>query len=372
MHERVRRDEIRGAAAPRIALPVHFPRAWIDSTNSTDRIMNTSASIPVVLCVDVEPDKRRVDVRARLPWRGFALTQQVLDRLRSGVARTSPDARFSWYFRIDPQVERTYGSAAWIVETNPALMDALRAAGDDFGLHVHAYRWDASRNGWVMDYGDPEWIDSCLTLAFSAFESSVGTPCTLFRFGDHWMDQRTFERLAALGVEIDLTIEPGHDAASPYRESEPFTGVLPDYRSTPSYPYRPSDADFRVPDGTRHDGIWELPVTTAPVQPPLAYRVYHRWISGRPPVATSTALVSAEPSVFARIIDEALGRPNPHLVLALHSGAVTTTRHAARIETNLSVLLKRPEASRFAWVTPRAAIERLQPSSARSALIDQA
>jgi hypothetical protein len=44
-------------------------------------------------------------------------------------------------------------------------------------------------------------------------------------------------------------------------------------------------------------------------------------------------------------------------VLALHSGAYVTPRHAARIDANLAWLLNRPDASRFAWVTPHAALE---------------
>lgn len=324
--------------------------------------------IPIVLCIDVEPDARHLDLAAPSPWDGFRRTWEMLESCRGAIGRRSACApRFSWFLRMDSQVQRGYGSLAWVVDRHPELVDAIRAAGDHLGLHVHAWRWREDGNGWVIDYADRAWLDDCLTEAFAAFAAAVRASCTSFRFGDHWMDQATFARLEALGVEVDLTPEPGHGPASYYEPDIRFTGELPDYRSVPVYPYRPSVRDYRVSDPTRTRGPWVLPVTTSRVPPPLLHRLYRRITTRRSWGDVSTALISHHPTLFGRIVEDALHRPNPHLVLTLRSSAVGNRWYAARVESNLVALLSRTEAARFVWVEPSAAVRLLsRPASSES------
>ena len=326
--------------------------------------MNPPDPIPVVVCIDVEPDARLLDPGVRSPWSGFEQTTALLEEFRQQINGNNP-AQFSWFLRMDPQIEMIYGSASWIAETHGLIVQRLRDAGDEMGLHVHAMRWSAPERAWVNDYADAAWIEQCLTTGFTAFQSSIGQRCRCFRFGDRWMDQPTLERLEALGVQIDLTLEPGHDDRSFYGSDERFTGVLPDYRVVPVAAYRPAANDYRVADVGKNAAIWELPVTTAPIQPRLAYRLYRRWLTRRPPTAAVTGLLSVEPGLFRRIIDTALARSDRHLVLPLRTGASTSRRYAQRIRTNLEALERHPAAARLAWVTPRVAIELLQDLAAR-------
>lgn len=322
--------------------------------------MSEPARIPVVVCIDVEPDPRAVDLKAPPPWLGFQQTYDLLQPFRDPLSLQSGNpARLSWYLRMDPQVQMAYGSASWGVESNAGLVDRLRSLGDEIGLHVHSWRFDTASGVWVSDYSNAEWIDECLALSFSAFMRTIGRNCRTFRFGDRWMDQRTFGRLEALGIEIDLTLEPGYGQGSFYTPSESFSGRLPDFRQVPRRPYRPSAADYRIADPSRQQGIVALPVTTAQVQPALWHRLYNRWVAQRPATDMSTALISLEPSLFRTVVDDALEREHPHLVLPLRTGAAGVPKYASRVEANLNWLSRRSDASRFAWVTPAEAIQLL-------------
>ncbi len=318
--------------------------------------------IPVVLCLDVEPDARHVDLRAPSAWDGFPRTWELLDSCRDTIGRRSAgEPHFSWFLRMDSQVQRGYGSLSWPVDHHRALVDAIRASGDHVGLHVHAWRRDDDRDEWLIDCADTAWVNDCLTAAFDAFASAMGTRCTTFRFGERWMDQAVFARLEALGIEVDLTPEPGHLPVSFYEPGERFAGEIPDYRDVPPYPYRPSLRDYRIPDPERNCGAWVLPVTTSRVPPTLPHRLYRRFVSRRSWGDVSTALVSHHPTLFARIVDDALARPSPHLVLTLRSSAAGRPQLASRIEANLAALLSRPEAARLVWVEPAAAVRLLNP-----------
>lgn len=319
--------------------------------------MSAVSPVPLVLCVDVEPDARSFKPDAPSPWDGLPRSLDLLEEFRGAVASaTGRPAHVSWFLRMDPQVERGYGRMAWVVDGHPEIFDRLCAAGDHFGLHVHVPRWDAAAGDWVIDYADAGWVDDCIARAFEAFRQSVGVPATTFRFGDHWMDQRTFAQIEALGVEVDLTLEPGHDETDFYGRFERHTGGPPDFRAVPTHPYRPSLADYRVPDPDRCDGPWVLPVTTARVRPRLLHRLYRHLVSRRTWGETSTALVSQHPSLFSQIVDAALARPNPHLVLTLRSSAAVKPAYAARVRANLSSLLRRPEGRQLAWVDPATAV----------------
>lgn len=315
--------------------------------------------IPIVLCIDAEPDARVFETAAP-PWRGLPLTFELLDRERTHLARFSGrDVHFNWFVRMDPQVAAAHGSPSWAVEEHRALFESASAAGDAVGLHTHSWRWDAALRTWVADFSESSWIDECLDMSFEAFAQVLGHPCTVFRFGDRWMDHRTMGRLEARGVQVDLTLEPGFGADSFYGPDEIARGPLPDYRSVPRGPFVPSLGDYRTEGARDARRLWELPVTTAAVRPNLAHRLYNRWLAGRPATSMSTGLLSLAPPLFGRLVDEALGRPKPHLVLALRTGATSVPRYAARIEANLALLRARPEASRFAWVTPVEALARL-------------
>ena len=59
-------------------------------------------TIPLIFCVDVEPDPRLVNYDAPEPWIGYEITQRYLRELRPRIeAATGAPVHYSWFLRID-------------------------------------------------------------------------------------------------------------------------------------------------------------------------------------------------------------------------------------------------------------------------------
>jgi peptidoglycan/xylan/chitin deacetylase (PgdA/CDA1 family) len=322
--------------------------------------------VPLIVSIDVEPDGFFLDRSRPEPWRGYAAAVPfVRDFRRRAEQILGRPVRFSWMFRMDPQVEQTYGRAEWVVDHYQDLARDLLDSGDELGLHAHAYRWDAHQGAWIVDHGNQPWIDECLDRSFAAFARALGRPCTTFRFGDRWMSEATIRRLEALGVRCELTLEPGLKAQDTNHPGERFSGSLPDYSTVPTGPYRPVVGDFRRADASRLDGMWLIPVTTAPVRPRVLRRLYYRLRYPRRDFSIWTGLVSHEPLLFRRIVSHALARPSDrYLSLTVRSNALAQPTLAARVEANLTTLLELTESRRLVWMTPEQAIGALRPGAA--------
>src|SRR5215213_11617665 len=118
--------------------------------------------IPILICIDVEPDERMIDSRVRKDWTGFEQIYEFFKELRPTLQDvTKSPAHFSWLFRMDPQVAHTYGSAAWVGERYSQAIAEIKSTGDDTGLHVHPWRWDETSDRWVLDF-DQNWVDHCV------------------------------------------------------------------------------------------------------------------------------------------------------------------------------------------------------------------
>src|SRR6266403_1935622 len=220
-----------------------------------------AGKMPVVICLDVEPDKRVFDPLSRPDWKGFERTWEYFSNFRPHLEQaTGSPAHFSWFFRMDPQVEYVYGSASWVAIRYPRILRELQVSGDETGLHPNPWRWDEMAQEWIADFGNQPWIDHCVRQSFAAFEECFRRPCRSLRFGDRWMNDATLALAETLGARFDLTIEPGR---RPERLAERFTGSLPDYTHAPRRPYHPSRDNFqKSADGWRRN-IWMLPVSTA-------------------------------------------------------------------------------------------------------------
>ena len=319
--------------------------------------------VPVVLCIDIEPDERTEARDRRRPWTGYIGLHELLTELRPDLPGLGPSARFAWFLRMDPQIDAIYGTPAWAAVTYRAQLDRALAEGDALGLHVHTFRRDQDLPGWVAEFGDQGWVNHCLDVGLTAFEAVWGWTCRSFRFGDGWMNDATMARLDALGVRHDLTLEPGKYEPRGIRPWEPMTGVSPDLRTLPREPYRPSLVDFRQPDPTRADGLWVLPVTTGRLRASLArFRKLYRAI-WRPRWITSDSLVlnpALSPALFRDLLDQALESATTRLlVLTIRSDAGVSPWRLAHVARNLEALGQSGRRAALGLCTPSQALRAL-------------
>ncbi|HUP83073.1 MAG TPA: hypothetical protein VM284_02670, partial [Candidatus Limnocylindria bacterium] len=219
--------------------------------------------LPVVLAIDVEPEPGGGTWRDARPWRGFERWLEVMPVVRENLERlTGAPVRFSWFVRCDPQIAEVYGDAAWAADRYARGFDELRAAGDEFAIHPHAWRWNVRKSQWVQDNADPAWVEQVLETGFERFASAFG-PVRAHRFGSRFLTAAIVSWLAAHGVRVDTTMEPGTPALRSLDPETESTGTVPEQRGVPRQPYRPNPVDPFVPaatDALRADeGLWMLP-----------------------------------------------------------------------------------------------------------------
>ena len=237
-------------------------------------------AIPVVLCIDVEPDPRDVPVPCQDPFRGYEAIHELIESLRDPIARaTGAPAHFCWMLRMDPQIQIAYGHAGWVAEHYRDDLTASLAAGDEIGLHPHTYRW--TDRGWLIDTEDPAWVVHSLRTSFEAYMEHFGRECSTIRMGDRWMSDVALAEIERLGAKFDLTVEPGALPQRDWRAETPCVGELPDYSDAPSRPYRPSVSDFRAEGKGDTRAVWMIPLSSW--TPELGWRGWADEIRRRSP-----------------------------------------------------------------------------------------
>ncbi len=221
-----------------------------------------ACAVPIVLAIDVEPDQRVCDRSRPKPWSGFERCLGELEAVRDMLHRaTGAPVRFSWFLRMDPQIETVYGTCSYVVERYGGALARLAAAGDELGLHVHGWRWSDELCTFVSDMGDREWVAHCVRVAFAAFEAAFARRCRSFRFGDRWHDSSMLPLLRELGVVVDLTLEPGKRAVRGLAPDEHTTGMIPSTIGAPERPYRPARDAWLEPGQAADGGPWMLPLS---------------------------------------------------------------------------------------------------------------
>jgi hypothetical protein len=336
--------------------------------------------IPIIFCIDVEPDEHTFPIDAPSPWSGFeALTEASIELRARLTDLTGQPARFTWSLRIDPQVADAYGDPAWVVDHRRAFFDDALEHGDSLGIHPHAWRWDRDRRVWIADHEDAAWVDHCVEMAFEGYRSRFDAVPSHHRFGGRFLSERVLATAERLGMRYDLTMEPGEEGQGPgERYSGVWTGNLPDFRSVPRMPFHPDASNFRRPatDGT--SAMWAIPMSSGRISRDrvLLDRLKHpirsaRGVARRVRAVTDRArspypagappggsqllrLWDAHPdriwdAAFASLAEIA----HPYLAFGLRSDM---QREVIRALESLAV---RPEARKVVFTTPEDTLERL-------------
>ena len=306
--------------------------------------------VPTLICVDVEPDTRRPDLTLRADWKGFEECSQLFQELRCSAGI---EALFCWFLRMDPQVELVHGSAQWAAERYRAQIESLRDAGDEIGLHTHAWRRVGAE--WVIDNGDQGWVNQCVRVSFDAYQSAFGRACQSFRFGDHWMNDETFDLVESLGSRFDLTVEPGLRPSEGV-PGEARTGRFPDYTKVPREPYRPAREDFRTRcDGRGKREMWVIPVSTTLLPRWPAAPLYRRfvWRTRYGPRLYQPLSLAMNPNDFRNWVDDVVESESArHLCVVVRTDAALDCLGVAHMRENLALLLSRAADGRVQLTTP--------------------
>lgn len=307
--------------------------------------------VPTLVCVDVEPDRRRPQLDYGADWKGFEKALRLFEDLR---CRSKVGVLFCWFLRMDPQIELLHGSAWWAVERYGAQIETLRDAGDEVGLHTHS--WRRVNGEWISDYSDQGWINECVHVSFDAYKGAFGGACRSFRFGDHWMNDETFNFAENLGARYNLTVEPGLRPIVVALPGETSTGRFPDYDRVPREPYRPTREDFRRSGKTRGErDSWVIPVSTIllprwPAAPFYRRVVWRARYGRRLYYPLSLAL---EPNHFRQSISDVVeGRNARHLCVVVRTDAVLDQSSSGHVLANLEFLLSQASDGHVHLTTP--------------------
>ncbi len=210
----------------------------------------------------------QTDSRESCPhWEGVARgIPLMIKAVNRAAARYQYHPRFTWFVRVDQQVGHYYGQQSYLLDTFVTLWDSCRENGDEIAWHPHIYHLDGNGE-WVAEQDDERFCAS-LRDSHTKFVEVSGR-ATASRIGEARFSNRTAETLDELGVLCDSSAMPGrwrHDDARVF-----------DWRNTPSHPYHPSVADYRVP-GSKRRCLLEVPMTMVPIKAEYDAQPYMRYV----------------------------------------------------------------------------------------------
>lgn len=210
--------------------------------------------IPAVWRIDIEPDEH-TPKHDRAAWDGFVAMAGLVEKLRRPLADCSGTAVHpTWFFRFDPQIDRCFGRADFVVDGYRSLVDQIRAHGDPLGIHVHYYRWDEQKHDWFSDYANADWITHCIQVAARTFKQCFGKPVRRSSQGGYFLSETVVDQCVATGIQVDVTVEPGLAAKSGDISMGAYTTApSPDYREFPRRPYYPSRGAMGTPARSADD-----------------------------------------------------------------------------------------------------------------------
>ena len=336
-----------------------------------------SKKIPIIFCVDVEPDPRQLSKDSREPWAGYEAMHAYLQEMRPRLEKaTGSPVHFSWFYRVDPQIADTYGAGDWAFQYYKEWIREYAAEGDEIGLHPHGYRGD--EKGWIVDHGNQVWVEHCLDMAFEGFHRNLGYACRSFRFGDRWMNQETFDYLEKKGVCYELTLEPGYPvqkSMNPHIKSERATGSLPDTTRMPNFPYRAKPFQYQSPDASCREGMWVIPLSTGQLtyQWGRTERIFKSLFQpDQVKPKNMTLNLGFGINNFLEVVRQLLEvQKLPYLAIVARTDVAVRENLCANMEAHLENLMNHPLRECFVFSTPKEAIDILGYEGRKSGLRGQ-
>ncbi len=323
--------------------------------------------IPVVLTIDAEPDLPWPPLDKPDPWLGFEAWLEYAPELRGRLERgTGRPASFSMALRMDGQIARVYGDPGWAADRYGPQLNEMMAAGDELGLHPHAWRWQDPPGRWLQDHASDALVEEVIASSFEAYRNAFGRDCLVHRFGSRFISAGIVAQLKTLGVRVDTTVEPGARGMAALEKSVVSTGWLPDQAHAPRVPYRPSDDDpFRPAAGNTNGAtdLWMLPATSFDPAPWLpAWRRAARRIrfAGRPRHRPAELWAPVDAARFWALATASADElATPYISLAMRSDSMIRPSLSVPVRDKLEWLVDAPIGKRLAFVTTTEAIDAL-------------
>jgi hypothetical protein len=332
--------------------------------------MKNTKKIPLIFCVDVEPDERIIDTKEKASCDGNEALHDYMEDARSKLSDAlDSEVNFTWFYRMDPQIERVYGSASYFLDQAKEQVTTYQQRGDKLGLHTHAYRWDDNQQTWIVDHGNQAWIDHCLDVSFDAFYKSTGEQCKIFRFGDRFLNQATVKKLNELGVKYEMSLEPGWPQQPALSLDEEFTGFLPNTEWVPERPFKLNPDNWTDLSGSGSSDMVAIPMSTGrgatePLPQGLAkYKWFTRKILGMPhaPRQRFETLNIARPyPSTTKIFDELVASPTASPVaFVMRSSIPAKPDKKQNSDRFIQHILQHPKLKDFVVTTPENAMKTL-------------
>lgn len=315
--------------------------------------------IPTIWRIDVEPDEIPSG-SGRASWSGFIAMDGLVKQLRQHLEDRSGSAVHpTWFLRLDPEIERSFGQVDFVVARNRGLIDELLAQGDRLGIHVHYYRWDERRQIGYSDHADVGWLTHCFNVAAKAFERSFGEPVRRACHGGYFLHEALVDCAIAAGVEVDVTPEPGLDAQSDDRSFGAYaTAPSPDFRNYPRRPYYPSRNALGVPATSSATARPMLIVPLTAYDYPTALTPWHRRIAKRvlrrprQHLPLNPFKTWSHPKTYWDLVERAADEgPARYVAFAIRTDALDSRTHRMA-RAILEYLPSHPIARRLRFVDP--------------------
>jgi hypothetical protein len=330
---------------------------------------DSGPTTPVIFGIDVEPDALKLDPSAPGGWNGYEAAHRWLSALRSHLQdSTGQPVHYCWYLRMDAQIAKVYGSAAWVADRYQALLQDSIDHGDEIGLHPHMQRWDRHAGDWMLDLTDHAWMEDVAGGALDAFRAAFGRPCRTIHLGSAF-NARVLSAVDRAGVRFDISAKPGQYPLTRFEAGGFGRGRLPSFIDMPAAPYRPSATDFIRPGSADALDLTMIPLTTAPLGFPrrprgVLSRCRYAWDTRcrdwAPRIPLSMSHDRASPDSFSELLDRAIGSGVAHLAFVNRSDFGIAALD--RVQSGMRRLLEHPRM-RVAFTTPQELVECVNDSS---------
>ncbi len=314
--------------------------------------------IPIVLSLNIEPDPRMTNVANPEPWTGYEKTYEYFKNLRMPLEdMTQSKVNYVWMYRMDHQVEVTYGDPAWAINKYPHIMKYIEQRGDAVGLHPHSWQWQEETASWNNEFADQAWLDFVIEDALENFKHTFGRNCEIFQFGDQFMNTKIMNLLRKRGVKYDMSVEPGYHILSEEFPGEKWVGFELDTRGVGRMPYYPSASDFRKPSLLKDAGLITIPVSTGLVwyefgrMERLYRRMFHPEMLKKKVRTLNLGFLPQKH--FAWIVEDMFKEmQNPFLSIVLRSEACSDPFQRKHVEQNMEFLMNHAFSDRFVFLRP--------------------